>query len=496
MRRWAAGDRAPALPSATEMTPDPERIWFSPQPNVTGHGILSSYSRRFWALVLALGAVAGISAAALIALLTLVERLAYGDLSYGYLAAVRAAPGWRHVVVLVLAALIVIAGLRVLGYMATTGGTEVADSLWLRSGHVAFWPSIGRGVISIVTVGMGVSLGREAAPQLAGAATASKLADWAALPIWQRRLLVASGAGAGFAAVYNVPLGGTLLAVEVLLGSLALPLVVPALLTCAIATAVAWLALGTGPTYHSPAYTVHGSQIVWAALMGPLIGLIAYGWARLISRAGRMRPKRWGRYVSPLVVFTGLALLSIPYPELLGNGKDIVQLAIDGGLSIGLLAALFVLKPLVTAACVASGSPGGLFTPTLAIGTLLAGLAGSAWIQFWHGAPEGSYALIGGAAFLAASMQGPLAGTVLVLELTRHFEPLVVPTVIAVVGATVIARRLGSHSIYSARLPSDPALELHPTASAAALATLHALDEKLPPDMARPPGSDPRREQR
>ena len=60
----------------------------------------------------------------------------------------------------------------------------------------------------------------------------------------------------------------------------------------------------------------------------------------------------------------------------------------------------------------------------------------------------------------------------------------------------MIARRLGSHSIYSARLPSDPALELHPTASAAALATLHALDEKLPPDMARPPGSDPRREER
>ena len=68
-----------------------------------------------------------------------------------------------------------------------------------------------------MTVGLGVSLGREAAPQLAGAATASRLAEWAKLPIWQRRLLVASGAGAGFAAVYNVPLGGTLLALEVML---------------------------------------------------------------------------------------------------------------------------------------------------------------------------------------------------------------------------------------------------------------------------------------
>lgn len=93
----------------------------------------------------------------------------------------------------------------------------------------------------------------------------------------------------------------------------------------------------------------------------------------------------------------------------------------------------------------------------------------------------GSYSLIGGGAFLAASMQGPLSGAVLVLELTRHFDALMVPTPIAV------ARRFGAHSIYSARLRSDPALEVSPTASAAAIATLHALDEALPSDITRAP---------
>src|SRR5579872_2716585 len=101
------------------------------------------------------------------------------------------------------------------------GGREVSEALWLRRGRLGFVPSLARGALSIVTVGMGVSLGREAGPQLAGAATASRLADWADLPLWQRRLLVAAGAGSGFAAVYNVPLGGTLLALEVMLGSLA-----------------------------------------------------------------------------------------------------------------------------------------------------------------------------------------------------------------------------------------------------------------------------------
>jgi chloride channel protein, CIC family len=334
---------------------------------------------------------------------------------------------------------------------------------------------------------MGVSLGREAAPQLAGAATASRLADWADLPLWQRRLVVASGAGAGFAAVYNVPLGGAVFALEVLLGSLALPLVLPALATSVIATTVAWISLGTGPTYHVPDYTLSASHVVWAALLGPVLGLIAVLWARMIGQATARRPPGRARFIAPIAVFLGLGLIAIPYPQLLGNGKNIVQLAVLGQMSIGLLAVLFALKPLATAACLGAGSPGGLFTPTLTIGVLISGVAGGAWSHLWHGPPLGSYALIGGGAFLAAAMQGPVAGTVLVLELTRHFDALMVPTLIAVTEATVVARRLGAHSIYSARLRPDPEDEVRGAAGAAAIATLHALDEALPDEAQRPP---------
>jgi Voltage gated chloride channel len=99
-----------------------------------------------------------------------------------------------------------------------------------------------------------------------------------------------------------------------------------------------------------------------------------------------------------------------------------------------------------------SGSPGGRFTPTLTIGVLLAAITGNAWSHLWPGADQGSYALIGGAAFLAAAMQGPLSSVVLVLELTRHTDALMVPTLLAVAEATVAARLFGAPSIYSARL--------------------------------------------
>jgi chloride channel protein, CIC family len=259
------------------------------------------------------------------------------------------------------------------------------------------------------------------------------------------------------AAVYNVPLGGALFALEVLLGTITLPLVLPALATTLIATATAWIVVPNDPTYHVPAYGVTASQIVWAALIGPIAGLAAVLWVRLIARASALRPSGRGRLWAPIGVFTALGAVSIAYPQLLGNGLDIVQLSLAGQLSVGLVAVLLVLKPLATAACLGSGSPGGLFTPTLAYGVLVGGLLGHAWALLWPGPPTGSYALIGGAAVLAAAMQGPLAAIVLMIELTRHADALMVPMLIAIVPATVVARIARAPSIYSARLAEQAA---------------------------------------
>jgi H+/Cl- antiporter ClcA len=453
------------------------RRWYSEQPNVTGRGIVAGYSARFWAMIAVLGALTGLGAAGLLKLLRLVSHLAYGYHHGSFLHGAERAPGWRHFVALGIASLVVVAGVAVLGRLGSRGGgTDVSDGLWLRGARLDFRASVGRAVLSIVTVGLGSSLGREGAPQTLGAALATKFAEWADLPRWQRRLLVACGAGAGFAAVYNVPLGGAVFAVEVLLGSLALPLVLPALATSVIATAVAWLFLGTGPSYSLPHYPLHPSQMIWAALAGPVIGVVAVVWVRIIRRAARMRPTGWGRYVAPGAAFMVLAALSLQYPQLLGNGKGIVQLGAVGGLSLGLMAVLLVLKPLVTAACLGSGAPGGLFTPTLTIGVLLAGILGTVWGHVWSGASLGSYAVIGGGAFLAASMQGPLAGVVLVLELTRNFDTLMAPTLLAVTEATVIARRLGAPSIYSARLRPAPDRTGASALAQEALATLDRPD--------------------
>jgi H+/Cl- antiporter ClcA len=429
----------------------------SAQPNVPGRGIVAGYGLRFWSLVGLVGVGAGLGGALLIELLHVVQHVAWSYDHGDFLDGVKRTSSAHRVLVLAAAGLL--AGAGALGLARLGDGGEISEAIWLRAGRVPLLPSVARAVQAIVLVALGASLGREAAPQQVGAGLASTLGEWAGLPAWQRRLLVASGAGAGMAAVYNVPLGGALFALEVLLGTLTLPLVLPALATTLIATAVAWIALPDRPTYAIPTYPLRGSLVVWAILLGPIAGLVAVGFVRMIALAHRLRPtgRPAARLLAPLIVFTTLGVLAIAYPQLLGNGRNVVALALVGQIGVGLLAALLVLKPLATAACLGSGAPGGLFTPTLALGVLLGGLLGRGWAEIWPGAPLGAYAVIGGAAVLGAAMQGPLAAVVLLLELTHHADALMVPILIAVVEATVVTRLLGAPSIYSARISAPVA---------------------------------------
>jgi CIC family chloride channel protein len=196
---------------------------------------------------------------------------------------------------------------------------------------------------------------------------------------------VACGAGAGMAAAYGVPLGGALFALEVLRGVLALRLILPALLASAIAAGVSWLVLPNAPTYQIPAYPSSASVVCWALVAGPIAGLVSIGYVHLVALADRHKPVGWRRLVAPIVALGILGAAAIQFPQLLGNGKDIAQLAFSNQVAPLLLVMLLALRPLATILCLGSGVPGGLFTPSLALGALLGGVLGLAWSLIWPG---------------------------------------------------------------------------------------------------------------
>jgi H+/Cl- antiporter ClcA len=408
--------------------------------------------------VLLTGLGAGIAAALLTRLLQFVQHLLWPG--YDLLDAASHATGGHHILVLVGAGLLTGAGQIALHRLSSANGIDISEAISLHAGRLPAWRTLGSALLSVLLVGMGASLGREGAPKQAGAVVANSLSDRTGLSDEQRKLLVACGAGAGMAAAYGVPLGGALFALEVLRGVLALRLILPALLASAIATGVSWLALPDAPTYLIPAYSSSPSVFLWALLAGPIAGVVSVAYVRLIAWADRNKPTGWRRLVAPTLALGLIGWVSIAFPQILGNGKDIAQLAFTNQVTPLLLLALLFLKPTATAMCLGSGVPGGLFTPSLALGALLGGVLGAAWGWLWPGVPPGLFAVIGSAAVLAATTHGPISAVVLTMELTGRDRSFILPLLLAVGTATVVARSIDRRSIYDARFSDKEVTDL------------------------------------
>jgi len=407
-------------------------------------------SGRFWWAILLTGLGTGVCAAALTLILQAVQHFVWPGTAATLIDAAAQATPWRHIFVLLGAGLVTGAGQIVLVRLTSSNSIDITEAIWFSAGRLPAWRTLGSAVLSVVVVGMGASLGREGAPKQAGAVIANSLSDRARFSDEQRRLLVACGAGAGMAAAYGVPLGGALFALEVLRGMLALRLVLPALLTSVVATATSWLVLPNAPTYALPRFDESAANLVLALLIGPIAGLASVGFVRIIAQADRFRPRLWRRLVAPIPALGLLGLVSIWFPQLLGNGKDIVQLAFSDQIPLALLLLLLILKPFVTVLCLGSGVPGGLFTPSLAFGALLGGFVGH-----WPEMQPALAAVVGAGAALAATTQGPISAVVLIMELTGQDRSFVAPLLLAVVIATLVSRFIEPRSIYDARLTDE-----------------------------------------
>lgn len=400
---------------------------------------------RLAAATLLTGAAAGVGGMGLALLLHSIQHLAFGyslDMVVGsetFLEGVSGAPPVRRV--LVLTGCGVLAGV---GWWALYrfGRPLVAIKQAVESPDRPM-PVLETGVhvlLQIGTVALGSPLGRETAPREIGAVAAEKLSRWAGLTVEEMRTMIACGAGAGLAAVYNVPLAGAFFVLEVLLGTFRMSAVVPAILTSAIAARIAWIGLGNDMQYPVLPFAVNGSLLVWSVLAGPVFGIAAHGFSRLAKAMAANAPSDWRLMPSALAVFIGIGILAISFPQLLGNGKGPIQLSLADDLPIGLALILLVLRFLVTMAALRAGARGGLMTPGMSIGALLATVLGGLWTLMWPGEPLGAFALVGAGAFLASSMRMPITAIALVLEFTHVPQDVLFPVIFAVGGSCAADR--------------------------------------------------------
>jgi len=401
------------------------------------------------------GVASGLGGLVLALLLRLVEHIAYGHGLHtivgrvSFLQEVTAASDVRRFLALCSCGAVAGIGWWLL-YRFGTPLVSIRQAVQ-KGGRMPFWATLTHAILQIVTVGLGSPLGREVAPRELGAALATKVCARAHLTPECTQIMIACGAGAGLAAVYNVPLGGTLFTLEVLLGTFSLPASVAALATCVIATLVARLGLGNGLQYSVPPLAISPSVIVWSLLVGPVVGAAAYLFVR-VTEAGRARaPKDWRLAVWCSLVFPIMGLLAIPFPQLLGNGKGLAQAGFDSEVGLTLAATLLLLRVIVLVASLRAGAEGGLLTPGLSLGALIGIILGSFWNHVWPTAFTADFAIVGGAAFLASSMKMPLTAIVLTVEFTGIGQQFLIPLSLAVAGSISIFHLCGHYADQSMR---------------------------------------------
>jgi CIC family chloride channel protein len=303
-----------------------------------------------------------------------------------------------------------------------------------------------------LSLGCGASVGREGPIAQIGGAIASALAQMRRLSADRAKVLIAAGAGAGIAATFNAPMAGMMFAQEiVLLGETELGNLTLVLIATFSSVATSRAVIGSAPIFSAHQFFITDYwEVVTYGLMGVVLGVLAAGYVRFFHATGRFI--RSLKLSLPVQLLGGLAivgLIAAPLPQNLADGYPVIEQALQGQLGLGLTAALVVAKFVSSAISLEAGAPGGVFGPIFFIGAmagatfrgivriLVPGLAG----------PAGSYALIGIGGFLSGVSHAPLTALLLLFEMTRGDWMVVLPAMIATVGALVIARLIEPESI-------------------------------------------------
>jgi H+/Cl- antiporter ClcA len=275
--------------------------------------------------------------------------------------------------------------------------------------------------LQVLLVGTGASLGREGAPRQLAAALGDFGTTRLALTARDREILLSCAAGAGLGAVYSVPLGGALFAAQILLGSWHPRVVGTALITSSLAVAVAAPVTHLEHPLSWPDAKTSYLFAFLALAIAPLAVAIGLAFDRVMAGA---RPKvqyhSW--ILIPAIAAAGLlvGVCSIRYPELPGNGRSILTVAVNTEMTLGTACVILLIKPIVTAVFLRAGAVGGLLTPALATGAATGSVVALALNQFAGTHIEVSaLALTSAAGVLAITQRSPLFAALFVWELAH-----------------------------------------------------------------------------
>jgi chloride channel protein, CIC family len=452
-----------------------KRVWFKRIPDM-GEG--ATFLRKWGFIGILVGIGAGLGALALIYLIHVVTQYVLGGL-VGYLPPLPGGEGgvseytfhmarpW--LLPLVTGGAGLLSGFLIWKLAPETAGigTNAAIRAFHANEKVKFKTSVFKLLTSAITIGGGLTSGREGPIAQIGAAAGASIADALKLSARERNIALAAGLGAGIAAIFKAPLAGAIIGAEIFYTEdFEVEALVPGLIASVIGYSIVGSVLGFQPIFKPPAEVMqfeHPWSLVLFALLGVGCGLLARFLFAVFFRIERFF-RRFPLWLATAIGGFCTGIVGLALPSILGTGYGWAQFAISrnhallttplghhAGFSLVLLAAA-VAEILGASLTLGSGNSGGAFGPSVVTGGMFGGAFGFAAAQLFPGlgAQPGNFAIVGMMAFFAASAKAPISTIIMISEMTGGYG-LLAPAMFAVVTAFILS---GKKTIFPAQVPS------------------------------------------
>lgn len=329
---------------------------------------------------------------------------------------------------------------------------HVIERFTLNQGHMPAANALNQLLSALITLGCGLSAGREGPAVHMGASISSLLGVSLKLPNNSIRILVGCGSAAAIGASFNTPIAGVIFAMEVIMAEYTLVGFTPVILASVSGTAISQWLLGDTQIFSllpGALYTL--SELPWVAASGVLAGVMA---ALFIHITGWLYPMhRFPVFVRFMLAGSLTALTVVLIPPLMGSGFSLMDAEQLQETAMFMLLILALCKLLLTAVTFGLGVPIGIIGPVMVSGGLLGAVMGhlGADLAAEQVSDISVYTMLGMASLMAATLQAPLAALMALLELTAN-PHIIMPGMLAVVAATLTSRYL---------LPENPSIFQH-----------------------------------
>jgi CIC family chloride channel protein len=328
-----------------------------------------------------------------------------------------------------------------------SGINQTKAALYINNGYISFRTVIGKFLLSALAIGSGQSLGPEDPSLQIGAGVASLISRRFGLSKEKLRIFAPIGAAAGLAAAFNAPISAILFVIEEVIGQWSAAVLGSIVLAAVSSVVVARSFWGAEPIFRIPAVTLRDSREFLAyAVLGVVGGFASLLFAKTL---GYLRPAlrhqpEWAQMLQPALA--GVLVGGIGYfglTQVMGAGYQAIDQAMHSQFVWQMLLLLALFKIIATTLSFSSGTPGGMFAPTLFIGAMLGAAVGS--FEKIHfpllTGSIGSYALVGMGVLFAAFLRAPLTSVFMVLEVSGNYS-IIIPVILANTIAYLISRVL------------------------------------------------------